>query len=70
MFQRLFVSFEMHRTRSLDSKLFAPADARVGDRNSRAIPVNRASYSDERSGSSSLCIARYASSSAVLHGPL
>ena len=36
MFQRLFVSFEMHRTRSLDTKLFAPADARVGDRNWRA----------------------------------
>jgi hypothetical protein len=32
MFQRLFVSFEMHFTRSLDSKLFAPADAGVDDR--------------------------------------
>src|SRR5207249_10063467 len=29
-----------------------------------------ANYSDERSGSSCLCKARYASSSAVLHGPL
>ena len=70
MFQLFLVSFEMHRPPSLDSKLFAPSDAGVDDRNWSAIPANRANYSDERSGSSSLCIARYASSSAVLHGPL
>src|SRR4029453_15890552 len=46
------------------------ADGLVGDRNWRAIPANRANYSDERSGSSSLCIAGYASFSAGLLGPL
>ena len=35
-FERFFVSFEMHLTRSLDSNLFAPADALFGDRNWRA----------------------------------
>src|SRR5882762_6895014 len=35
-FERLFVSFEMHLTRSSDSNLFAPADALVRDRNWRA----------------------------------
>ena len=36
MFERFFVSFEMHLTRSLDSNLFAPADTLARDRNWRA----------------------------------